>query len=55
MNPFKNLKLDQEEQEITEAIEKDQVEPIDNLDAQIKRFRRIAKYTFSVLHKYANR
>lgn len=47
MNPFKDLKLDKEEQEITEAVEKGRVRVVDNLSQETKRFQRVAKYTLA--------
>ena len=44
-NPFKNLKLDKEEKEITKAVESGHVRVIPNLKKEINRFRRMAKYT----------
>ncbi len=44
-NPFKNLKLDKEEKEITKAVESGRVKVIPNLKKEINRFQRMAKYT----------
>lgn len=44
-NPFKNLKLDEEEKEITKAVESGRVRVIPNLKKEIKRFQKAAKYT----------
>ncbi len=45
MNPFKNLKLDPEEQEIIEAVDNDRVKQVKDVEQEIKRFQEIAKYT----------
>lgn len=44
-NPFKNLKLDEEEKEITKAVESGSVRAIPNLKKEIKRLQKAAKYT----------
>lgn len=44
-NPFKNLKLDQEEKEITKAVELGRVRVVPDLKKEINRFRKMAKYT----------
>lgn len=44
-NPFKNLKLDDEERGIEEAIEKGLVKEIPNFERERKRFQLIAKNT----------
>ncbi|MBI2405273.1 hypothetical protein HYV22_03795 [Candidatus Gottesmanbacteria bacterium] len=47
LNPFKNLKLDQEEQEITEAIEKGKVTPVAHMEKEKKRLQAIARATLN--------
>jgi len=44
-NPFKNLKLDAEEQEIERSLEAGEWKPVNNLAAEKKRIRAIAKTT----------
>lgn len=44
-NPFKNLKLDKEEQEIERAIEAGEFRPIANLEKEKRRYQKIAKFT----------
>lgn len=44
-NPFKNLKLDQEEQEINDAIESGKLRPMPVSTREKKRLQAIAKYT----------
>lgn len=46
-NPFKNLKLDREEQEIEDAIEKGNVSPVANEEKEKKRFQAIARATLN--------
>ena len=44
-NPFKNLKLDAEEQEIERSLESGEWKPVKNLTAEKKRIQAIAKAT----------
>ena len=44
-NPFKNLKLDAEEQEIEREIEAGQWKPVKNVAREIRRYQSYAKYT----------
>lgn len=44
-NPFKNLILDEEEREITKAVESGHVRIIPNIRKELKRFQKAAKYT----------
>lgn len=44
-NPFKDLKLDKEEKEITKAVESGRVRVIPHVRKEIKRFQKAAKYT----------
>ncbi len=44
-NPFKNLKLDKEEKEITKAVESGRVRVISKLNKEINRLQKSAKYT----------
>lgn len=44
-NPFKNLKLDTEEQEIEKSLEAGEWKPVKNLTAEKKRIQAIAKAT----------
>lgn len=44
-NPFKNLKLDAEEQEIERQIKAGQWKPVKNVARQMRRYQRYAAFT----------
>jgi len=44
-NPFKNLKLDAQERELSRSIEAGDWKPVKNLAREKKRIQAIAKYT----------
>ncbi len=44
-NPFKNLKLDKEEKEITKAVESGRVRVIPAVKKEVNRLQKGAKYT----------
>lgn len=44
-NPFKDLKLDQEEKEITQAVESEKVRSVPGFVKLKRRYQQFAKYT----------
>ncbi len=53
-DPFKNLKLDFEEQAIEDAIERGECKTIDNFEKEKKRYQKIAAYTLKQMKKNKN-